>query len=300
MPECVYDYAAYIQEGGAVEQKSTNSSPAFIFIACGQSDQREIALGLTVQTLLRKQKIDSFLAETVNDLESLNSLIFKNLNECAGFIAILHKRAKGDCRSTTSTWINQEVAITAFLRWMNRKIPSLVLYEEGADIEGLIKYTIANPPVFKKEDDALKIIRAWIVRQDFEHSRILPEIEVILKEDRRPFGARTGGGDNDYHDVKYSLSFRIRNKSDINVCLENVSAENNELGVGVVDRVNKKLSQLPFNIGPRRTEELNLLIEFPGSITEAKKGNEFNIYVGFEFADMIVQKEVMGFISQKG
>lgn len=166
MPDCIYDYAEHVKTEANDSEGAKVPTRDLVFIACGQSTPREKTLGVRVKALFKKNKIDSFLAETANDLESLNTHIFKNLADCTSFLAILHKRDKN--KHNTSVWINQEVAVAAYLRSTGRVIPSLVLYEENTIIEGLIKYTIANPPTFKSDDEALSKIEEWIKRQTFK------------------------------------------------------------------------------------------------------------------------------------
>ena len=176
------------------------------------------------------------------------------------------------------------------------------IYEEGTTIEGLIKYTIANPLMFKSEEEALSKIEDWVRRQSFKYEERLPELDIILPEERKHFGASSGGGRKGYHDIGYALSFRVRNKSDINksdinMCLEDVVLENELLGKGKLDKSNPRLSKLPFNIGPRKTEELNLLVKFPNEIDEDMKGKDIKLEVRFEFADRVIAKELIGYIS---
>jgi len=289
MPDCIYDYAEYVKAEKNVSKSKKLPAKKLIFVACGQSTAEEKTLGMRVKNLLKRHNIDSFLAEMANDLESLNSHIFQNLTDCTGFIAILHKRDKG---YDTSVWINQEVAITAYLRSINRVIPSLVLYEEGATIEGLIKYTIANPLVFRLEEEALTKIENWITRQNFTHKQNLPEFDIILSEEHKQFGSSLGGGKEGYFNIRYALSFRIRNKSNINICLEDVGIENELLGKGKLDKSNLHLASLPFNIGPRMTEELYLLFKFPNEVDVNMKDKDIVLQIEFEFSDRVVTKEL--------
>jgi len=295
MSDCIYDYAEHVKIETNTSEGTKLPTKELVFIACGQSTPREKALGVKVKSLFKKNNLDSFLAETANDLESLNSHIFKNLTDCTGFIAILHKR--DGTKYDTSVWINQEVAIAAYLRSTGRIIPSLVLYEEGALVGGLIRYTIANPPTFKSDEEALSKIEEWIKHQNFTYIEQLPEFDIILSEDRRHFGSSAGGGRNGYFDIGYPLSFRIRNKSNVNICLENVKVENELLGDGRLDRTNPRLSRLPFNVGPRITEEVNLLIKFPNEVGLDKKKKDLKLQAKFEFADRTTVKEIVGYLS---
>ena len=291
MPACIYDYVEHIKSG----RTATVPTKDLVFIACGQSTPREKNLGTEASALLRHYNISSFLAEMANDLESLNAHIFKNLMDCTGFIAILHRRAEG--KYDTSVWINQEVAIAAYLRSLGKTIPSLVLYEEGTTVEGLIKYTIANPTTFESDEEALSKIEEWIKRQDFRYVEKKPEFDIIIDKERMHFGASSGGGSTGYYDIKYALSFRIRNKSDVNICLENVEIENELLGRGMIDKTNPRLSGLPFNVGSRVTEELNICLKFQNGLELNMKGKDIKLRVRFEFADRVITKDVIGYIS---
>jgi hypothetical protein len=152
-----------LNSGNSAQSKGEHLNNGLFFIACGQLEDKEKALGKKIKELLESFKINAFFAETENDLESLNSHIFQNLNKCVGFIGILHKR-KGN--HETSVWINQEVAIAAFINSSQRKLPSLILYENGIAEEGLIKYTIANPPRFVSDEEVLGYIKSWIASRD--------------------------------------------------------------------------------------------------------------------------------------
>lgn len=293
MPDCIYDYAEYVRAEKNNKESEKLPTKELVFVACGQSTPREKALGVQVKDLLKKHNIDSFLAETANDLESLNSHIFKNLTNCTGFIAILHKRDPG--KYNTSVWINQEVGIVAFLRSSGKRIPSLVLYQEGADVQGLIKYTIANPSTFKTDSQALSRIEDWVKQQNFDYVNKFPEIDIILKEKRKQFGSISGGRRNGYHNIRYELSFRVRNKSDVNVCLEDIKIDNEILGVGALDKTNFRLIGPPFNIGPRMTEKVNLCINFPNVVGLEKAGKDITLQFYLEFADRTIEVGTIGY-----
>lgn len=297
MPTCIYDYAEYLKSEGNTTEEIVEPKEILLFIACGQSTEQEKEIGSKVNNCLKnKYGLNVFLAESANDLESLNSHIFRNLANCTGFIAILHKRNFG--KYDTSVWINQEVGIVAFLRSTGKHIPSLVLYQEGSDMQGLIKYTIANSPTFKTDSEALSKIEDWIKEQNFECVSKLPEIDIILKEKRGQFGSASGGGRTGYGEVKYALSFRVRNKSDVNVCLENIKIDNEIIGSGTLDKTNPRLTHLPFNIGSRMTEEINLLIEFSKGVSFEKAKEDIVLQLYFEFADRTIEIECVGYFKR--
>jgi hypothetical protein len=296
MPACINDYAEFVTSGSAREE-IVEPREGLIFVACGQSADEEKRLGSRIKEHLKdKYGLNAFLAESVNDLEALNSHIFRNLGNCTGLIAILHKRGQG--KHDTSVWINQEVGIIAFLKSTGKQIPSLVLYQNDAAVEGLIKYTIANPPTFGSDDEAVLIIERWVADQNFKYAKKLPEIDVILTEKRGRFGSTQGGGRQGYYNVKYALTFRIRNKSDVNVCLEDIKVDHSVLGAGILDKTNPRLSRLPLNVGPRMTEEVNLCINFPNEVDPEKVEEEMPLQFYLEFADRTIEADIVGYFQK--
>lgn len=123
----------------------------------------------------------------------------------------------------------------------------------------------------------------------------LAQFDVILNEDRKGFGCSSGGVKNTFRDIGYHLSFRIRNRGAVNICLEEIGAKNILLGMGKLDRSNPRLSKLPFNIEPHKTEEVNLMIKFPNEVDVNKKGEDLKIELNFKFADQTITKEAVGY-----
>jgi hypothetical protein len=148
----------------------------------------------------------------------------------------------------------------------------------------------------KSEDDALRNEGVIPLKKIKIITEPLPELDIILSEDRRQFGSSSGGGRKGYSDIGYALSFRIRNKSNINICLEDVKIENALLGKGKLDKTNPRLSKLPYNVGPRMTEELQLLLKFPNEVDLDRKGKDITLKVEFEFSDRVVTRDVLGYL----
>lgn len=276
-----------------VTTKDKKEDKGLIFIACGQLTAEEIELGGQVRNLLEEYGIDVFLAEAANDLTDLNSHIFKNLNDCTGFIAILHKRNKLNGQYDTSVWINQEVAIAAYLRsQQSKEIPSLILYEDCAEKEGLIRYTIANPPTFNSNGEALSKIEKWIKSQNFSYKKRSPEIDIDLSRAYKKMGHSSGPKANGYYDISYALLFRIRNKGDINICLEDVRVENDLLGRGKIRTDHPRLTRLPHNVEAHKVSEVQLGISFPNTINLDKIDDNFDLKIDFDFGEQVITKEL--------
>jgi hypothetical protein len=153
-----------------------------------------------------------------------------------------------------------------------------------------------NEKFLKSEDDALRNEGEIPLKKIKIITEPLPELDIILSGDRRQFGSSSGGGRKGYNDIGYALPFRIRNKSNINICLEDVKIENELLGKSRLDKTNPRLSKLPYNVGARMTEELQLLFKFPNEVAIDMKGKDIKLQVEFDFSDRTVTREVVGYL----
>jgi len=147
-----------------------------IFIACGQRELREKDLGNKVFEVVRFHKnLEPFLAEDTHSFDGLTSKIFGNLEHCSGFIAILHQREDGAENPkfrNSSLWINQEIAIAAFLSFREKRdIPVRVFVETKGDVnvkvEGILKYIMANAIPFSSDEEVLEILKKWLDETKF-------------------------------------------------------------------------------------------------------------------------------------
>src|ERR1700724_2729710 len=98
------------------------SEKPLIFISCGQSTENERRLGEDICSLLAELRPDvtPYFAQNQTTAEGLSSHIVKSLHRAAGFICVMHRR--GDIRTPAgaaitrgSVWVEQEIAITAFM-----------------------------------------------------------------------------------------------------------------------------------------------------------------------------------------
>ena len=104
-----------------------------VFISCGQFTEEEISLGKAVEALIRDEtSFDAYFAEQQNSLEGLTTNILSNLNGTSGFIAIMHHRGEFDTPNgyviRGSVWIEQEIAIAAFIQHVLRRRIEGALY----------------------------------------------------------------------------------------------------------------------------------------------------------------------------
>ena len=138
------------------------SEKPIIFISCGQSHPDETELGREVCALVKKHTpCDAYFAQNQSDLAGLEAHILDNLNRCAGLIAIMHPRGEvilpnGSKIARASVWIEQEIAIAAFLNnQMKRSLRIAAYVHKDVALEGLRQFIILNPKKFESSEDIL-------------------------------------------------------------------------------------------------------------------------------------------------
>src|SRR5438132_2189480 len=148
-----------------------------IFISCGQRTDEERNLGTAVAELVKsKTQLSPYFAEDQSSLAGLTTNIFNALNDAAGFIAILHHRGSVMFEPTSvridliraSVWIEQEIAIAAFIQQsLGRPLPVVAYIEEGITLEGVRQYVLLNPKHFRSSSEILAdleiVLSSWQV-----------------------------------------------------------------------------------------------------------------------------------------
>ena len=129
-----------------------SSKNRLIFVSCGQAADHEVLVGQTIKaTIDAEAGFEAYFADSVQDLEGLSGHVFDALRRCVGIISVLHARGKvvgGDGTSSlrSSTWVNQEIAITSFRQFYeSRPLPILAFAEQGVILEGAMTALIVNP-----------------------------------------------------------------------------------------------------------------------------------------------------------
>jgi hypothetical protein len=145
--------------------------PETIFISCGQFAATEKALGKQICTIVRDAGYEPYFAENQSSLKGLHENILSKLNECAGFIAIMHPRgvvsfSGGGSHTRGSVWIEQEIAIAAFLaKHSGRDIGVAAFIHEDIKREGIRDLLHLNPISFRSDAEVLEqlpgILRNW-------------------------------------------------------------------------------------------------------------------------------------------
>jgi hypothetical protein len=131
------------------------SEKPLIFISCGQHADSEKQLGKDICSLIEELRPDvtPYFAEYQSTVEGLSNQILRSLHRAAGLICVMHKRGDiqtpaGQVITRGSVWVEQEIAITAFMTHvLDRSIPILFYKEAGLSVEGIRSVLLMNPRV---------------------------------------------------------------------------------------------------------------------------------------------------------
>ena len=142
-----------------------------IFISCGQFTPEEKALGRNICTIVRDLGYEPYFAENQSSVKGLYENILSKLNECSGLIAVMHPRGAvsfpGGAKHTRgSVWIEQEIAIAAFLaQFSGRSIEVAAFIHGDIKREGIRDLLHLNPISFRADREVLDqlpgILEKW-------------------------------------------------------------------------------------------------------------------------------------------
>ncbi len=144
-----------------------------MFISCGQCNDDEVQLGQNladaVSTLTSAY---GYFAQNQTSLEGLSRHIFGAIDRCVGFVAVMHHRGlvkSLDSEHTrASVWIEQELAIAAFLTQIRQETFPVMLYvQKGIKIEGVRAQVLSNPQEFEKSGEVLSHFRESLQTRRF-------------------------------------------------------------------------------------------------------------------------------------
>jgi hypothetical protein len=202
---------------------------ALVFVSCGQVTEAERNLGKSIVDLVdRTPGLRAYFAETVSSLEGLIANIFKHLEQSAAFVTVMHHRGtvtgrqEDPVRMRASVWIEQEIAIAAFLKHGRRQDLQVAAYAvKGISLEGAREKLALNPVEFVSEDQVLVDLAAKLARWDLKAYRLEePRVDVQIDFERVD-GRPSGSNDREYkllvavantsavyiHDIDYRISF---------------------------------------------------------------------------------------------
>ncbi|MCP4056646.1 MAG: hypothetical protein GY738_04865 [Pseudoalteromonas sp.] len=167
-----------------------------VFISCGQQTDEKKRLGESIASLVSElTPFEPYFAEYQTTLEGLTKNIFAALNHCVGFIAVMHPRGCVNPPGNfirASLWVEQEIAIAAFLRGALGKPIHVAAYAyRGIELEGIRKQLLLNPKEFTDSREVLNHLRlilpSWappsksaddetlVLAIEYEKERITPE-----------------------------------------------------------------------------------------------------------------------------
>src|SRR5262249_47467096 len=153
-----------------------------VFISCGQYMVKEVQLGRDLAAKVNElTSCEGYFAENQNSLTGLSNHIFRALDQCAGFVAVMHHRGEvetlgGKKHLRGSIWIEQEIAIAAFLTaTRNRDTPVVFYVQKGIKREGVREQLKLNPIEFNEESQVLSDFEMRLKSGDFQPASTLTD-----------------------------------------------------------------------------------------------------------------------------
>jgi hypothetical protein len=108
-----------------------------VFVSCGQFTDAEKKLGEEIARMVKEVTgHDAFFAQQVHDLNGLRDNILQAIRKCGGFIAVMHPRGKVNrpnepAVTRASVWIEQEIAIAAYIRYAEKTLPVIAFIHDS-------------------------------------------------------------------------------------------------------------------------------------------------------------------------
>jgi hypothetical protein len=174
------------------------SEKALVFVSCGQVTAAEIELGKGLIALVENVSgLEAYFAETVASLDGLTTNIFKNMERAAAFVTVMHHRGvvKGrrgsPDRTRASVWIEQEIAIAAFLKHTRPFDLQVAAYaQKGLSREGVRDALILNAVEFESEDQVLADFESKLMGWNLRPQRSeKPSVNVQLARKDQDIGS---------------------------------------------------------------------------------------------------------------
>ena len=140
-----------------------------VFVSCGQYLPSEKQLGKDIVDLVKRTTgHEAFFAEQVHDFNGLRDNILQAIQGCVGFIAVMHPRGEisrpdGAPVIRASVWIEQEIAIAAYIQYVEKRtLPVIAFIHESVSLEGIRSLLHLNPIPFKDESEVLAALPAHL------------------------------------------------------------------------------------------------------------------------------------------
>jgi len=158
-----------------------------VFVSCGQLTEPEKALGREVSQVIEARGMTAFFAQDVHSAGDLNSEVFRAIQTCDAFLAILQKRGTvtfADYRPVqrSSVWIQQEIAMFCYRMFLEqRSLPLRVYSERGIRREGVMEIAVVNPIEFDRDREVIAGVDAWLKSREFEEHPVLARREELFR-----------------------------------------------------------------------------------------------------------------------
>lgn len=161
LPQRAPEQAAMSRSGGGKQGKT------LVFISCGQYQPKERGLGANIAKLADEFGFDGYFAQNQSSVGALTANVFKKLRDAAALVVVMHPRGEvkglgGATHIRGSVWIEQEIAIAAFLQHVEEhelKVAAFVHKDLEHTLEGVREKVQLNPITFEDEQEVLNHLR---------------------------------------------------------------------------------------------------------------------------------------------
>lgn len=158
-----------------------------VFVSCGQLTEPEKALGREVAQVIEGHGMTAFFAQDVHSAGDLNSEVFRAIQTCDAFLAILQKRgtvkfADHPQSERSSVWIQQEIAVFCYRMFLEQQsLPLRVYSQREIRREGVMEIAIVNPIDFDRDDEVVAGVDAWLKSREFEEHPVRARREALFQ-----------------------------------------------------------------------------------------------------------------------
>jgi hypothetical protein len=155
------DFRIRITPTGRLNFEKRALQEPIVFISCGQFHSHEKQLGQRLLGAVNASPpLKGYFAEYQSSLSNLSRHIFEALDQCFALVAVMHHRGSVSTPdgplTRASVWIEQEIAIAAFLtERLGRAIEIAAYVERGICLEGIRGQLILNPVEFDTDDQVV-------------------------------------------------------------------------------------------------------------------------------------------------
>jgi len=144
-----------------------------VFISCGQATAEEQQAAASVGDWFKRRGFDPYIAIETQGIQDVNSGIIGELKKADYYVFIDFAREplSGKEVSRGSLFTNQELAIAYVLGFED----VIFLQQEGVELEGLLKYMVANPVKFTGSSELPALLDRLVTDRRWKptHSRHL-------------------------------------------------------------------------------------------------------------------------------